>query len=221
MEGERNFSSVLIQAIKAKGLTVEKLALLTGVSDRFLDSFIEEKFNNLPPQPYVRGYVIKIAEVLGLDGEALWSDYLKDNGAIRKAGRDDELPRNRFDLPRFNAKLIILAVLVIAVVAVILLRLPFFSSSGALELLNPAESSVVVGDKDFLLEGKIDSAYTLFLNGERIYAGEDGIFRKQIELQEGFNTFIFNFKKALGKEQTVTRQVFYVPNKGSQNGKNQ
>lgn len=208
---EKNFSNVLIQAIKAKGLTVEKLGQLTGISDRFLESFIEEKFDNLPAEPYVRGYVIKVAEVLGLDGEALWADYLSDNELIKRSGKGDELPKNRFVVPRANFKLVVLGLVIIVVLALVLLRLPLFSSGRALELISPVGSSVATSNRNFVLEGKIDRAFALSLNGERVYADDGGYFRETVELREGFNTFIFTFKKILGKEQTLTRQVFYQP----------
>jgi len=207
----KNFSSVLVQAIKAKGFTVEKLSQLTGISDRFLASLVEEKFDNLPPEPYVRGYVIKIAEVLGLDGEALWADYLSDNELIKRSGKGDEFPKNRFVVPRLNFKLALLSFIVFVILAFFLLRLPLFSSGRVLELINPKEISVMTSDKNFVVAGKIDKAFTLSLNGERIYADENGYFEKPVELQEGFNTFIFTFKRFLGKEQTLTRQVFYRP----------
>ncbi len=210
MEG-KNFSSVLVQAIKAKGLTVGKLGELTGISDRFLESFIEEKFEQLPAEPYIRGYLIKIAEVLGLDGEALWADYLKDNDSVRRAGKGDELPKNRFAVSKINFKLIVLGILIVAVAAFLLLRLPLFSSGQALELINPSGDSTVVSDSNFVLEGKIDSAYALAVNGERIYQGSDGYFRKPVALEEGFNTLVFSFKKMLGREQTLTKQIFYEP----------
>jgi hypothetical protein len=47
------------------------------------------------------------------------------------------------------------------------------------------------------------------LNGERIYPDENGNFSKEIELKEEFNTLVFEAKKFLGKESTVTKQIFY------------
>ncbi|KKU94472.1 MAG: DNA-binding protein [Candidatus Jorgensenbacteria bacterium GW2011_GWA1_48_13] len=212
MEHEaKNFSSILVQAIKAQGLTTEKLAALSGVSDRFLESLVEEKFDSLPAEPYVRGYLLKIAEVLGLDGEALWAEYLKDNDLIKRAGRGDEFPKNRFALPKINVKFVLLGILIVALAAFLFLRLPLFSSGKALELMNPREDSTIVGGRNFTLEGRIDSVYALSVNGERIYPDENGNFEKNVELQEGFNTFVFTFKKALGKEQTLTKQIFYQP----------
>ena len=211
MAGENSFSSILIQAIKARGLTTEKLAALSGVSDRFLESLVEEKFDSLPPEPYVRGYLLKIAEVLGLDGEALWAEYLKDNNLIRRPGKGDELPKNRFAPPKINVKFVLLGILIVALAAFLFLRLPLFSSGKALELTSPREDSTVVNDRKFVLEGRIDSVYALSVNGERIYPDDRDSFKKDVELQAGFNTFIFTFKKALGKEQILTKQIFYQP----------
>jgi hypothetical protein len=59
------------------------------------------------------------------------------------------------------------------------------------------------------IEGKTDNLNQLTINGEPVYLNDDGAFQKQVELQPGFNTFIFKIKRLLGKEHTIIKQVFY------------
>lgn len=205
----RSLSSTIINALRVKGFTVEKLAQTTGVSDRFLESLVEERFEDLPPSPYVHGYLIKIAGVLGLDGENLWQEYLKDNDVIKRSGKRDQLPLNRFITSRLRGKEILVGLVVLGFIVYVVLRTPLFSNQPGLELMNLANDTTFTEDANFNILGKVNSAYKLTLNGERVYPDDDGNFEKTIPLQEGFNTLVFSVKKFLGKETLITKQVFY------------
>ena len=90
---QQPLGTLIVDAMRMKSISVEKLAGVTGVSDRILNGLIEERYENLPPAPYVRGYLLKIAAVLNLDGEALWADYVKHNDSVRRSGKKDQLPQ--------------------------------------------------------------------------------------------------------------------------------
>ena len=213
----RNLPNTIINALKAKGLTIEKLAQTTGISDRFLESLIEERFEDLPPLPYVRGYLIKIAGVLGLDGEDLWRGYLRDNNLIKRSGKSDQLPTNRFVVSKLSGKLILVSLVVVSFIVFAVLRTPLFSDRLGLELINLPNDTTFTNDTTFNILGKVKSAYKLTLNGERIYPDSNGDFEKTIPLQEGFNTLVFNVKKFLGKERIITKQIFYQVSEKKQN----
>ena len=101
----KNLINLILEALKLKGMNLEKLSQLSGVSERSLALLLEEQFDKLPPAPYVHGYLVKIAETLNLDGRELWREYLKNNEEIRRSGKEDILPLNRFAIPKLNKKL--------------------------------------------------------------------------------------------------------------------
>lgn len=206
---ERTLSGTLVGALRARGITAGKLSELTGVSERFLESLIEDKFESLPSLPYTRGYLMKIADVLGLDGEELFNEFLRDNAAVKRSGRDDRLPPNRFEKPRFTGKLIVLAFVILGVLLYVFLKVSFFAGRNGLLLRNLSDEITYSNEPVFAISGRIGDSYELTLNGEKIYADGNGDFTAQVELKEGFNTLIFAAKKFLGGEKTVTKQIFY------------
>jgi transcriptional regulator with XRE-family HTH domain len=208
-EEKRSLSNTLVDALRARGFTVEKLSEITGVSERFLESLIEDKFETLPSLPYIRGYLMKIADALGLDGEELFKEYLKDNEAVKRSGKNDRLPENRFKTPKFTSKVIIPLLIILGVLLYIFLRVPIFEGRDGLLLRDLDEDITYSSEPTFGFSGKIGDSYKLTLNGERIYPDEGGNFTAQIELKSGFNTLVFGAKKFLGKEKTVTKQIFY------------
>ena len=76
----------------------------------------EDNLEDLPAAPYVHGYLIRIAEALGLNGEKMWIEYQKSNETLKRSGKNDELPKNRFESTKINTKIILILVFVMALV---------------------------------------------------------------------------------------------------------
>lgn len=206
----RSFSAIIIDAVRARGFTVEKLAAATGISERFLSGLLDESFQSLPPAPYTRGYILKIAEVLGLDGGALWKEYVRDEEGLRRSGRRDLLPQNRFLTPRWLSKRTLgIAVVLIALVGYLLARLPTITGTPPLSIAVPSGATMEVVTSRLTLLGDVDPADELLVNGERVRQDNEGKFEKTVELAPGFNTFEFTVRRFLGKERTEVRQVYY------------
>ena len=74
---QKSFKEFLGEAMEIRGLTIERLSELTGISKRHLSAFIEGDFKKFPPLAYLRGYLMKISEVLRIDGEGTWQASLK------------------------------------------------------------------------------------------------------------------------------------------------
>jgi hypothetical protein len=212
MESEsKKLSEIILEAIRAKNLTIEKLAQMTGISDRFLGLMVEEKFDELPPAPYLRGYLLKISDVLNIDGQQLWREYLKYRESMKRSGSKDILPSNRFENPKLNKK-IIFAVIVLLPLTYFAVQIPKLIGRPQLYLAN-FEDNMTVAESAFTIRGRIKPTDTLTINQEEVYLGENGEFAKTVNLSPGFNTFVFKVKRFLGKENIVTKQIYYEPAK--------
>ncbi|MEK7651144.1 MAG: helix-turn-helix domain-containing protein [Patescibacteria group bacterium] len=210
MENEKKkLNNLILEALKLKGMNLEKLSQLTGVSEHSLALLLEEQFDKLPPAPYVRGYLLKIAEVLNLDGRELWREYLKNNEEIRRSGKEDILPLNRFAIPKLNKKIVAISGAVILFVALVIFRLPAFFGQPELEISNIDENPTIVREATFAVRGIMNPTDELMINGEVIYPQKDGNFEKNILLQPGFNNVVFQIKKLLGRVYMVEKQIFY------------
>jgi len=216
-ERRNNLSSLILETLRAKNLSVEKLSQMTGVPERFLNLLIEERFEKLPAAPYVHGYLLKIAQALNLEGDRLWGEYLKDNALIRRSGKKDELPPNRFALSAItvNKKIIAFVSVLLILGIFVVIRLP--SILGVPKLFVDVEDDVVTSSSVITLSGTIEPKDQLTINGELIYSDSNGAFTKTVTLETGFNTFVFNVKRFLGKERTAVKQIFYQTSTSSDN----
>ena len=205
---EKRLSETFAEIMRMKSLDVERLSQLTGVSERYIKFFLEEKFKELPAVPYVRGYLSRIAQTLGLDPEKVWHKYLENNEKVKRAGKEDKMPENRFIVktPLSKAAVFLGAVFLFALIA--FLR-TLYLNIPKLEFQNLKDDITIVKTNVFTIKGKIDPSHKLTLNNGEIFLDKNGSFEKEVFLEPGFNTFYFKAKKVLGKENTIKKQIFY------------
>lgn len=204
---DRRLSETLVEAMKIKGFTVPKLAEATGVAERVIELLLAEQYDILPPAPYVRGYLMKLAEALGLDGEVLWDAYGKFHAAIRRAGQKDTLPANRFALPRIPRKFILGGVLVLLISVFIASRFIFGGQNFTLTVNIP--DNFVVATSTYVLEGSVRRGDRLTVNGVTFTLNLDGAFTREWNLVPGFNTLRFVVTRPLEGEREFVKQIFY------------
>ena len=204
-----NLSDTLKEIIETKGITLERLSELTDVPKRYLEMLINGECKNLPPTPYVRGYLFKIAKAFRLNGDELWQTYKKDL-PLKISGQNDKLASNRYAIPTRSTKG--MAVFIIILIFVIVyLGFNWRNIFGApkLEIITPAFSETTTNNPLLKLTGRINPKDKLMVNNEEVVADANGWFEKDFNLQQGLNTIEFKVKKILGKEVKITRQVIY------------
>ncbi|HMB17331.1 MAG TPA: helix-turn-helix transcriptional regulator [Candidatus Paceibacterota bacterium] len=210
---QKNFSSVLIEAMKAQGMNESQLADATGISERFIKLLIKNDLKKLPPAPYLHGYILKIAEVVDMDGEKVWRTYFKNNSNIRSSGNTDHLPKNRFSVSNINAKILFGIIIIIAVIAYFVIR-SFLGVdiTRELNLEGFGEEPVISQNASYNIKGNINPKYQLKINQQSVYPESDGDFTETINLSPGFNTVMFNIKGPLKREEKIAKEIYYKTN---------
>ena len=208
MEERTTINEILEEAMREKKMSIARLAEQTDIPERYVTLLVEGGQQGLPPAPYVRGYLIRMATALGLDGQQIWRVYMKQQEP-KTSGESDTLPVNRFAFKRMNKKGIGLIVLAIAVVLAAGFWIKTIAGREGIDVKNPAEDSVVVYDPAIDLRGKVNPGERLTINNEDIAIDRNGYFEKNFSLEPGINTVEFKVKRLLGKEEAVVRQIIY------------
>lgn len=206
-EAHYNITTLLQEAMEAKGLDAGKLADLTDVPQRFISSLISGDFNDLPSEPYIRGYLFKIAGVLEADPNFLWRSF-RQSAEIRSSGSRDILPANRFGLKKVSSKKIWILLAALVLVGFLGFRINSILGKPTLDVSLPE----VTANQIVNVTGQVNPGDTLTLNNEVIYSDKSGRFEKEIQLEPGLNTLEFKVKRYLGRETKTVRQVLYKPN---------
>ena len=83
----------LKSAREAKGLSIADIEKATKIQSRYLEAIEKNEFDKLPGDFYVRAFICQYAQVVGLDGKELLSDYHDD---VPEA-KPDEYVENSID----------------------------------------------------------------------------------------------------------------------------
>ncbi len=194
--------------MKQKNISYEKLAILTEIPERYIVALQNTEIKNLPAFPYVRGYLKKICEILGLNFAEIWKKY-KNELSHKTSGAFDKLPANRFAIRKINRKKIAFG----AVLAILIISLGInfnnFFGKPLLRIDNPSEALSTSQESSINLSGTINPADKLTINGKEVIAGNNGNFTFPYELQPGLNTVEFKVKKIMGGENSEVRQILF------------
>lgn len=210
----KNLGELISEALHLRSLNIEKLSEVTDIPVHYLIALSNADLKRLPPAPYVRGYLAKIAQILRVDAESLLMAY-KQELFIRPSkisGPLDKLPPNRYAFKASGKRkfIIIAAVLVLAVMSLIW-GLSGFWGTPQIKITSPAADNLIVNDSSIKISGEASSRDKLTINNEEILVDKNGRFEKDFSLQPGINTIEFKIKRFLGKEISVVRQIVYQP----------
>lgn len=208
MEDQSNITQKILGAMRKENISLERLETLSGVSGRHLSLFLEGKYEKLPAAPYVRGYLLKIAKVLGLNGEELWQEFAENSEELRTSGKHDTLPENRFISKNSLVRILIALGALVVILAIMGIRMLVLDNPN-IKFSNLEDEITTVESEVFKIQGSLKPGFKLTLNGKEIVVDEKGNFEEEVNLESGFNTLIFIAKKVLGKEHRFPKQVFY------------
>jgi cytoskeletal protein RodZ len=208
-EREPSFAEFLSQRLKERRMTLEQLAETTGISLKHIESFVHGRFEQLPPTPYLHGYFQRIGEVLGFDAEEWWLRAKQENTIVR-SGKNDTLPINRFSGARQHRSLFVFGAIILLVGMYFGVRASKILGEPTLTVTSPpADQTWRVSEGHVLVAGNMQNSDELQINGEQLPTETNGDFSKDLTLQPGLNTVTITAKKILGREKTITRQVYY------------
>ena len=208
------FEQFFAEKIKERGISLKKLAEMTGIAPAHIESLLRGDYESMPSAPYFHGYLTHLGAVLDFDGEEWWVK-LKKEGVIKNSGELDTLPRNRFikQAPPKYLWWIGAAVIVLIYLA---LQAPRIFGKPTLVVDIPNANPYITASSTLTLTGTVSGADSLSLVGadgeqEPIIVAADGSWQKSVLLGVGPNPFQVSAKKFLGGETSVTEQIFYQP----------
>ncbi len=212
------FEQFFAEKIKERGVTLKKLAEMTGIAPAHIESLLRGDYESMPSAPYFHGYLEHLGMVLDFDGEEWWAK-LKKEGVIKNSGELDTLPRNRF-IKQSPPKYLWWIGAAVIVLIYLAFQAPRIFGKPTLMVISPDANPYVTTSSTFTLAGTVTGADSLYLVGangeqEQIIIAADGSWQKGVLLGIGPNPFQISAKKFLGGETSITEQVFYQPPGGT------
>jgi len=207
---DKDFKTLFNETLNKYGVSIIKLSETSGIPERYIEAMRVGNTEQLPPDPYVRGYLAKIAELAGGNHEELWIAY-KAWGGQKTSGAADRMPSNRYSLKKISKGKIVSALALVLVLVYGMIRFDTILGKPELVLRSPNETLSASAHDSILLEGEINSRDKLTVNGKNIVVENDGKFNIKWPLSLGMNTIEIKSKRFLGREKISVVKVIYIP----------
>ncbi|MDP3015199.1 MAG: helix-turn-helix domain-containing protein [bacterium] len=210
----KTLGEIIIEALKIRNLNTGKLSELTDIPLNYLIALSDDDLIELPSAPYIRGYLVKIADVLKIDTNLLLRAYKQEISlqSLKTSGSSDKLPSNRYALNILTKKIVIVSgIILVLIIFCLIWQASGFLGVPKIEITNPPVDGAIINNQTIRLSGEVSAGDKLVINGEEVLPEENGRFEKDFSLQIGINTFELKVKRFLGKEIKIIRQVIYQP----------
>ncbi len=197
------------------GLSLEEVAKQTGVFEKFLSAIESGKYQQLPPDVYVVGFLKKIAELYKISCSELLEQYKKEKELSQQTALKRIVPTKGWSgvLSQLSVtpKLITIAVSVLlGVISVSYILVQVFSvnRTPTLTILSPTQDSVIKGSS-VEIKGKTEPGITITVNGQNVLVQADGSFTTTLGVAPGQKDFrlVATNKFGKGKVETVSYKI--------------
>lgn len=202
-------------------VALNEISRVTKIRVEYLQFLEEGKYDELPADVYVRGFLKSYGDFLGVDENSLVKLFEKEKGIKKNLEKGKNLGQKNLKIKPLNISAFIFTPkkIVLSLVAVLVFSVFFYlyreagslSDTPRLIIFNPEPNSQIEG-KMVSLEGKTDKDAQVFINDQLILVSDEGMFREDISLQSGINVIHVKAVNKLQKEtaENVTVQSKYV-----------
>ncbi|MEK9180028.1 MAG: helix-turn-helix domain-containing protein [Patescibacteria group bacterium] len=211
INNDTRFEEFFSERVRERGFDLKKLSEASGIAVKHLEALASGNFQKLPAEPYFRGYLNRLGQLLGFDPEIWWKRF-KEGGFVKSAGAADSMPKNRF-MTKANMKILWGAFAALAIIIYLAIQLPGILGKPSITINFPQENPATVFTQELTLMGTVENASELRIEGEVVPIGEDGAWSKTVLLASspGPVPFKITAKKFLGSETSIIQQIIYQP----------
>ncbi len=178
------------------------------IRSKFLEALEKNDFPHLPPAPFTRGFIQNYAAFLGLNAEEILAFYRRETNLEKAHVLPDQIGKinRKFSLtPQFFTAAVI-GLLIVLFSVYLFSQYLLFSSAPLLNVVNPADYSVVQSSP-VEITGSTDPNAFLLINGQIVTLDDKGNFSIKIDLSPGLNTFTIISESKFKKQTQVVRHL--------------
>ena len=195
-------------------LTVADMAKATKIQAKYIEALEKGRYENLPADVYVRGYLRSYARYLNIDESMLVRLYDQERN-ITSNIRPEAPKKNVFHAstsgrtytlsPR-SLVIAAITVIVLSVASYLWFQFRQFTTEPFLSITEPNPNQVIEGNTA-VLRGKTDRGTQVTVNNEATFVSPDGNFEETLTLQNGLNQVTVRAINRFDKERVEVLQI--------------
>jgi len=185
-------------------ITLFEVSRETKIPVKYLEMIEEGKYESLPPDVYVRGFLRGYGEYLGLDPEKLVGLYQRERDIKENITKEEKKPNEKTKrVPRFvvTPKIITAGIVTLIILGgffYLYKEIGRFAAEPRLSIVEPSEDASI-DVNSVIVSGITDQDAKLFINDQPVLVNEKGEFRENILLQNGVNNINISATNRFGK----------------------
>ncbi len=197
-------------------VSLNDISKFTKVQVKYLESLEEGRYDELPADVYIKGFLKSYADFFGLNDKVLIRLFEKERGIKKNMANNGEKKEEKKKIKPISVSFISLTpkkaalgfvlILAIAVIFFIYSELGSLASVPKLIILSPESNSQVEGNS-VIVSGVTEKDVRLFINGQPILVNDEGKFLENLTLQPGPNTINIKSINRFNKEAQETLTV--------------
>lgn len=164
-------------------LSITEVSKKTGIFEKFLISLEAGKYEKLPPDVYVLGFIKKLSVAYAIPFQPMQEQFRKERDILEHEMRQKIEPKRSLrDLVKevsLTPKTIsVIGVVLVLVISFVYLMVQIFSvnKTPTLQIDEPKPDTVISGSS-VVVKGQTDFGSTLTINGQNVFVKNDGEFQ--------------------------------------------
>lgn len=189
------------------GLTIEEVGQKTGIFEKFIMALEDGKYQVLPPDVYVLGFLKKLADLYRISCADITEQFKKEKGITLQAFRDKITPQKGWramvsQISITPALLTVVSGLVLGLGAFLYVLVQAFSvnHTPSLVITEPKADTVLQGSS-VMVKGKTEPGITVTVNDQNVLVQNDGNFETILGVAPGQKDFRFVATNRFGKQK--------------------
>jgi len=194
-------------------IDLAEIAKNTRVRKEYLERIEQGKFNELPPDVYVKGFLKSYAGYLGIDSRNIIEQYEKERGIQNNLKKINfpKVKKSRFNLPSITItprafSVVFFSLFLIAGFFYFYKEIDKFSENPRLVIIQPL-SDISIDGSSIEIIGLTDKNNKISINDQPVFVNEEGEFQENIGLQKGLNEITV---KAENRFEKTSQKKFNV-----------
>ncbi len=187
-------------------LDIKTVSLLTQIKPGFLENLEAGKYDKLPADVYIRGFIKNLSQVYRIEEKVLVEQFEKEHGfSSEYASRAKLYPRQLLLTPR--------TIFVIATIIIFLGAFGYVASQISSVLtppklvINEPSSDQNVSGNSIVIAGNAEIGSEVSINDQAVFLDQNGQFNENVILSEGINQIEITAKNKFNKISKVTRKI--------------
>lgn len=214
----KTIGSLLKEKRKERNLTIEQVAEITKIRSKYLSALEESRYEEFSSDVYLKGFLRNYARFLEISTDRALAMYRRENEYKQKEPIikvAEKIKENGLNLEITTGKAIALVILSAVIITLIyvgtyignIFKTPEISISAPVEIAAGQQGIYKTTEDTVAITGRVDVGTNLTINGQQFETNNFEEFRKELNLNNGLNTFVFEAESQFGKKNSLTINI--------------